>query len=194
MRPTVPAGGAGESPTPGRAHPIFAWFYAMFAPRLEAKDGTRERRIALLSHAIGRVVEVGAGTGLNLPHYPPAVTDVVATEPDPHMFRRLARALQTASVPVQVRRATAEALPIEDGWADTVVCTLVLCSVRDPGRALAEARRVLKPGGRLLLCEHVRGRASLARWQDRFERPWGRLAGGCHPNRDTVGAVEAAGF
>ena len=181
--------------TSGRGHPIFAWVYSRLAPRFEAKDGTRERRISLLSHASGRVLEVGAGTGLNLPHYPPAVTEVLATEPDPHMFRRLARALPTGPVPIRLQRATAEALPVEDGWADAVVCTLVLCSVDDLGASLGEARRVLRPGGVLLFYEHVRAQeAGLARWEDRLERPWGFLAAGCHPNRDTVRALETAGF
>ena len=176
-------------------HPVFAWLYARVAPRVEAKEGTRERRIALLSHAHGRVVEVGAGTGLNLPHYPEAVTEVLATEPDPHMFRRLARALPEASVLVRLQRATADALPVGDGWADTVVSTLVLCSVPDPAAVLAEARRVLRPGGSFLCYEHIRAQdAGLARWQDRLERPWGAFAGGCHPNRDTVGAMERTGF
>jgi ubiquinone/menaquinone biosynthesis C-methylase UbiE len=176
-------------------HPIFAWFYSRLAPRFEAKDGTRERRIALLSHASGRVLEVGAGTGLNLPHYTSEVTELLATEPDPHMFRRLARALPTAQVPVRLRRASAEALPAEDGWADAVVCTLVLCSVDDLHASLGEGRRVLRPGGVLLFYEHVRAQeAGLARWEDRFERPWAFFAAGCHPNRDTVRAVEMAGF
>ncbi len=177
------------------SHPIFAWVYSKLAPRFEAKDGTRERRISLLSHASGRVLEVGAGTGLNIPHYPPAVTEVLATEPDPHMFRRLARALPTAAVPMRLQRASADALPVEDGWANTVVFTLVLCSVPDQAAALAEARRVLKPRGLLLFYEHVRAQeARLARWEDRLERPWGFFAAGCHPNRDTVRALEGAGF
>jgi SAM-dependent methyltransferase len=178
-----------------RGHPVFAWLYAKVAPRVEVREGTRERRIALLAHARGRVVEVGAGTGLNLPHYPSAVTEVLATEPDPHMFRRLARVLRTASVPVRAQRTTAEALPVADGWADAVVCTLVLCSVSDLDASLTEAHRVLRPGGALLFYEHVRAvDPRLARWQDRFERPWGLFAGGCHPNRDTVGAMEMTGF
>lgn len=148
-----------------------------------------------MSRAVGRVLEVGAGTGLNFPHYPPAVTEVLATEPDPYMFRRLARALPAATLPVRLQRATAEVLPVEDGWADTVVSTLVLCSVPDQAKVLAEAWRVLTPGGRLLFYEHVRAvDAGLARWQDRLERPWGVFTAGCHPNRETLVAIEAAGF
>ena len=175
-------------------HPVFAWVYARLGPRADA-HGTAERRDQLLSNAVGSVVEVGAGTGLNLRHYPPAVTGVVATEPDPHMFRRLATALDTASVPVQLRRAPADALPVEDGAADTVVMSLVLCSVTNVPDALAEARRVLRPGGSLLFFEHVRSEdRRMARWQDRLERPWGAIGGGCHPNRDTLAAIRDAGF
>jgi ubiquinone/menaquinone biosynthesis C-methylase UbiE len=158
-------------------------------------NGTAEHRRALLSNATGRVVEVGAGTGLNLRYYPAAVTEVIALEPDPHMFRRLAAEAGSASMPVDLRRASAEALPIETRWADTVVMSLVLCSVQDVPTALAEARRVLRPGGRLLFFEHVRAEdPRLARRQDRYERPWGWFGAGCHPNRDSVGAISDAGF
>jgi ubiquinone/menaquinone biosynthesis C-methylase UbiE len=157
--------------------------------------GTSERRRALLSIATGRVAEVGAGTGLNLHHYPAAVTEVVAVEPDPHMFRRLSAAVGSASVPVRLLRSTADDLPFGDGSVDTAVMSLVLCSVPDVGGALAEAVRVLRPGGRLLFFEHVRAEdPRLARRQDRYERPWGWFGAGCHPNRDTVGAIRDAGF
>jgi len=159
------------------------------------RRGTAERRRQLLANATGRVVEVGAGTGLNLPHYPSDVTDVRAIEPDPYTFRRLVAAMSTASVPVKVRRAPVESMSIDIGSADTVVMSLVLCSVADVGVALAEARRALKHGGRLLFFEHVRaGDGRLSRWQDRLERPWGLVSGGCHPNRDTLAAIEAQGF
>jgi ubiquinone/menaquinone biosynthesis C-methylase UbiE len=163
-------------------------------PRVDA-HGTSERRRALLSIATGRVAEVGAGTGLNLHHYPAAVTEVVAVEPDPHMFRRLSAAVGSASVPVRLLRSTADDLPFGDGSVDTAVMSLVLCSVPDVGGALAEAVRVLRPGGRLLFFEHVRAEdPRLARRQDRYERPWGWFGAGCHPNRDTVGAIRDAGF
>ena len=158
------------------------------------RRGTAERRRQLLANATGRVVEVGAGTGLNFPHYPSDVTDVRAIEPDPYMFRRLVAAMPTATVPVKVRRAPVEAMSIDIGSADTVVMSLVLCSVADVGVALAEARRALKHGGRLVFFEHVRAEGGLSRWQDRLERPWGLLAGGCHPNRDTLAAIQAQGF
>ena len=175
-------------------HPIFAWFYGRLAPRADLR-GTADKRRRLLANARGSVIEVGAGTGLNLRYYPAAVTEVLAVEPDPHMFRRLARAVDESPVPVQLRRATADELPTPDGSVDTVVCSLVLCSVSDVSVALSEARRVLKPAGRLLFFEHVRALDQrFARWQDRFERPWGLCGAGCHPNRDIVADIEASGF
>jgi ubiquinone/menaquinone biosynthesis C-methylase UbiE len=173
---------------------LFAWFYASVAPRQEA-SGTREHRDRLLAGASGNVIEVGAGTGLNLPLYPAAVTQVLAVEPDPHMFRRLTEALGTASVPATLHLAAAEELPVADAWADTVVFCLVLCSVADIGAALLEAKRSLKPGGRVLFYEHVRSSdRRFAAWQDRLQIPWGWFSGGCHPNRDAEAAIEAAGF
>jgi ubiquinone/menaquinone biosynthesis C-methylase UbiE len=152
-------------------------------------------RRRLLADAAGRVVEIGAGTGLNFAHYPPAVTEVVATEPDPSMLRRARSAAASATIHVEVIRASAESLPFDDGAFETAVSTLVLCNVQDPQAALGELRRVLRPGGRLLFFEHVRSeRPAHARWQDRLERPWGWVAGGCHPNRDTVANLETAGY
>jgi ubiquinone/menaquinone biosynthesis C-methylase UbiE len=176
-----------------RGRPVFAAFYNLIE-RIDERAGMAERRHDLLAHAYGRVVEIGAGTGLNFSHYPPSVTKVEATEPDPYMRRRARRAAATAPVPVTVTDAAAEALPFQDGSFDAAAATLVLCSVRDPDVALHELRRVLKPGGRLLFFEHVRGADRLARWQDRLERPWGWFAGGCHPNRDTVQGIREAGF
>lgn len=177
-----------------RGHPVFAWFYDRLGPRLDAR-GTAEHRRRLLARAAGRVIEVGAGTGLNLRHYPGEVEEVLAVEPDPYMFRRLVRAMERARVPVRLARASAAELPAGDGAVDTVVMSLVLCSVPDVGAALAEARRVLAPGGRLLFFEHVRAEdVRLARWQNRLERPWGLFGAGCHPNRDTLASIGAAGF
>jgi ubiquinone/menaquinone biosynthesis C-methylase UbiE len=177
-----------------RGHRVFAWGYGKLGPRLDRR-GTSDRRRELLSRAAGRTVEVGAGTGLNFRYYPSAVSEVLAVEPDRWMFRYLVAALPNASVPVRLKRAPAEALPVDDGSVQTVVMSLVLCSVVDPDAALAEASRVLEPGGTLLFFEHVRAVGTrLARAQDRFERPWGWVAGGCHPNRDTMGAIAAAGF
>ncbi|MFL5796988.1 MAG: class I SAM-dependent methyltransferase [Actinomycetota bacterium] len=177
-----------------RGHPVFAWAYDRLAAA-EERGGMADHRREQLAAAAGSVVEIGAGTGLNFRHYPPAVTRLVATEPDPYMLRRARVAARTAPVPVEVLRAPAERLPFGDGEFDVVVSTLVLCSVRDPAVALAEILRVLKPGGAFLFLEHVRSEnPTHARWQDRLERPWGWVAAGCHPNRDTVAAVERAGF
>ena len=177
-----------------RGHPVFAWCYARLAKSQE-RAGMADRRRDLLAGASGRILEIGAGTGLNFAHYPPAVTEVVATEPDPHMLRRAREAAAGAPVPVTVVQAPAERLPFPDGEFDAVVSTLVLCSVRDPADALGEIRRVLRPDGVLLFFEHVRSLSpGHARWQDRLERPWGWVSGGCHPNRDTAGSIERAGF
>jgi ubiquinone/menaquinone biosynthesis C-methylase UbiE len=144
------------------------------------------------------VLELGAGTGHNLPYYTDAVSELVMTEPDPHMARRLRERLAdepAAAWNPTVVEAPAEQLPFDDGSFDTVVATLVLCTVEDPPRALAEARRVLVEGGRLLYLEHVRStRPGLGRWQDLLQRPWGFFAGGCHPNRPTDQTIADAGF
>jgi SAM-dependent methyltransferase len=111
------------------------------------------------------------------------------------MLRRLREATRTATVPVRLARATAEAIPVRDGSVDVVVASLVLCSEDDPGSAIREARRALRAGGSLLFFEHVRAtEARLARRQDRIERPWGWFSAGCHPNRDTLATIRAEGF
>ena len=177
-----------------RGHPVFAWFFDKLAPRADAR-GTADRRRQLLATASGHVVEVGAGTGLNLQHYPGTVDEVLAVEPDPYMFRRLALAMERAPVSVRLARGSADDLPASAESVDVVVMSLVLCSVPDMATALAESRRVLKPGGRLLFFEHVRAQdPRLARRQDRLDRIWGWFGGGCHPNRDALGAIETAGF
>ena len=157
--------------------------------------GLRQRRAALLAGASGRVLELGAGTGLNLAHYPPAVRELVLTEPEAPMLRRLtARAAASASR-VGTVQAPAERLPFPAGSFDAVVSTLTLCTVDDLPAALAEARRVLVPGGRLLFLEHVRADdARTARLQDRLTPIWKWIGHGCHPNRATVTAIEVAGF
>lgn len=175
-----------------RTHPIFAALYDRQFRALE-RSWLGERRAGLLRDLKGDVLEIGAGTGANLPHYRQAAR-VVATEPDPAMRRRLVRKAAQATVPVEARDGPAEPLPDPDGTYDAVVYALVLCTVSDPGRALAEARRVLKPDGRLIVLEHVRGSGRLATWQDRLDPLWSRVGAGCHPNRETRGAIERAGF
>lgn len=172
--------------------PIFAALYEPMNTSME-RLWMGERRARLLTGARGAVLEIGGGTGANLPHYR-SVDRVTIVEPDPFMRKRLGRKLGATRVPVEVSAAGAEDLPFHDGSFDTVVSTLVLCTVRDQGSALEEIRRVLRPGGRLLFIEHVRGTGSMARWQDRVEPLWERIFGGCHPNRDTVAAIEDAGF
>lgn len=155
--------------------------------------GLRERRRALIAEASGRTVELGAGTGLNFEHYPDAVSELILTEPFGPMAERLRERVAGSARSVQVVEAAAERLPIDDDSVDTVVVTLVLCTVDDVGATLAEITRVLRPGGRMLFIEHVRaGDPRLARWQDRLERPWRFIGHGCRCNRDTVAAIEAS--
>jgi ubiquinone/menaquinone biosynthesis C-methylase UbiE len=173
-------------------HPIFAALYDQISASAERR-WMGERRRRLLSGARGAVLEIGGGTGANLAHYR-NVDRVTIAEPDRFMRNRIGPKLEEARVPVEVSAAGAEALPYPDGSFDTVVSTLVLCTVPDQEAALDEVRRVLRPGGRLLFIEHVRAAGSAARWQDRMEPLWRRLLAGCHPNRDTVAAIEEAGF
>jgi ubiquinone/menaquinone biosynthesis C-methylase UbiE len=172
---------------------IFAATYDRMSRKGE-EAGLRDLRHGLLTAAGGRVLEIGAGTGINIPHYNGRIESLVVTEPAPAMLRRLERMAQTRTPLPEVVRAPAEDLPFEDGSFDTVVSTLVLCGVDDQGRALREARRVLRPGGQLLFLEHVRSDdPSLARFQDRMN--WiNRLVVQCDCNRPTLTAIQAAGF
>lgn len=155
--------------------------------------GLREVRRQTLAGAQGRTIDIGAGTGANVGLYPAAVTELVLAEPDQHMVRRLRSKAATDGIQGQIVQAPAERLPFEDSSFDTAVFTLVLCTVPDPAAALAEAARILKPGGHLLFVEHVRSPdPRLARWQDRLERPWRFCGDGCHCNRDTVARIEAS--
>lgn len=143
-------------------------------------------RRALLARARGRVLELGAGTGLNLAHYPAELVELVLTEPEPAMHARLARRVARSGRDATVVAARAEVLPFGDGAFDTVVSTLLLCTVADPAAAVRETRRVLAPGGRLLFVEHVRAASPrLARWQDRLAAPWAAFAQGCRCNAPT---------
>ena len=176
-------------------HPVCARLYACQAERAEAL-GLAERRRALLSGLSGRVVEIGAGAGTNLPYYPPEVTELVAVEPEPYLRARLSKAAAAAAPAVTVVDAVAEALPLEDGSVAAAVACLVLCSVEDPVRALAEFARVLRPDGELRFLEHV---ASPTRDADARSVPptptvWPRLSGGCHLGRDTTALLTSAGF
>jgi SAM-dependent methyltransferase len=167
--------------------------YDWLFDRVDPLGGADHRR-RLVEQATGEVLEIGAGTGRNLPLYRTA-TRVVALEPGPGMRTRANHAAQAAQVAVEVIDGTAEHLPFPDAAFDTVVASLVLCTVPDLAQTLAEARRVLRPGGTLRFYQHVRADdPRLARWQDRLERPWGWLAGGCHPNRGVMAAIAAAGF
>ncbi len=178
-----------------RDHPTFATFYAGLARAAERGSMARLRR-KTLAPARGRLLIVGAGQGHDLAHLPAAVTSVVALEPDAAMRRWGAKRVASAAVPTSYLAGTAEQLPLADGSVDTVLCTLVLCSVDDLDAAAAEFRRVLAPGGSLLVLEHVRaaGRPRVASLQDRVDPLWGRFSGGCHLNRDPVASLQQAGF
>jgi ubiquinone/menaquinone biosynthesis C-methylase UbiE len=172
---------------------IFAAVYDPISKRWEEKHGAAIKR-RLLAHARGRVLELGVGTGLSFPHYPD-VEELVGVEPSEPMLRRARERAAGLGRDVSLVQAPAEALPFEDDSFETVVTLAVLCSVAEPKRAVAEIRRVLRPDGHFLFLEHVRSSdAKAARWQDRLERPWGWIAGGCHPNRPTLSTIEAAGF
>jgi ubiquinone/menaquinone biosynthesis C-methylase UbiE len=157
--------------------------------------GMKSRRRALLSNARGRVVEIGAGTGLNVAHYSDEIAELVLTEPVAAMRRRLARRLHRHGRIARIVDAPAERLPLADASVDTVVSTLVLCTVDDPEGALREIARVLRPDGQLLFIEHVRASSRfLAACQDKLDEPWRRFAGGCRCNRAAVELMRACGF
>jgi SAM-dependent methyltransferase len=182
------------SPTAGAWLRILALAYDPFL-WLGEIAGMRRRRGALLGGARGRVVEIGAGTGLNVAHYPDGTAELVLTEPDAAMRRRLGRRLQRHGRVARIVDAPAERLPLADTSVDTVVSTLVLCTVDDPERALREIARVLRPDGQLLFIEHVRASSRvLAACQDNLLQPWRRFAGGCRCNRPTVELMRACGF
>jgi ubiquinone/menaquinone biosynthesis C-methylase UbiE len=173
---------------------IFALVYDPFL-WLGEIAGLRRRRRALLSKARGRVVEIGAGTGLNAALYPEGITELILTEPDAAMRKKLERRLQRDGREARIVDAPAEQLPVADASVDTVVSTLVLCTVPDPERTLNEIARVLSPGGQLLFIEHVRAKSRLlASIQDYLFEPWRSFACGCCCNRPTAELLHACGF
>lgn len=175
-------------------HPRFARMYQRISAESERR-GTARYRDRALAGLSGRVIEVGAGNGLNFAHYPGAVTEVVAVEPDNSLRALAEQAAEQATVPVRVRPGHATALPVEDASFDAAVVSLVLCSVPDVPAALTELRRVLKPDGQLRFFEHVRSENPVFGWlKDVITPLWSRMGGGCHPNRDTAAAIRAAGF
>ncbi len=156
-----------------------------------------EHRDELLAGLYGRVVEIGAGNGMNFSHYPSTVGEVVALEPETYLRDKAQAAARAAPVPVSIRDGRAVPLPFEDASFDAAVASLVLCTVPDPMGALQELRRVVKPGGELRFMEHVRGdgrpKAAVQQWLD-CTGIWPLLGGGCHCARDTTSAIERAGF
>jgi ubiquinone/menaquinone biosynthesis C-methylase UbiE len=181
-----------DSATPDPGHRWFAASYDLIMKPGEKR--VRKMRHQLLAELRGDVLEIGAGTGANFEHYPTGVR-VVALEPDPHMLKRAQRRLlELGRTDIDVRLAPAEQLPVDDMSFDAVVSTLVLCTVRDLPRSLAEIRRVLRPGGEFRFVEHVRGEALLGRVQDLMQPAWGWVSAGCNLNRRTEPAIRAAGF
>ncbi len=151
------------------------------------------RRVA--GAAEGRVLEIGLGSGLNLPLYGPGVRSIIGLEPSPELLLLAREHVASAPVPVELIEASAEALPLDDASVDTAVTTWTLCTIPDAARALAEVRRVLKPGGALLFVEHGRApELGVARWQDRLDPLWTRVAGGCHLNRKIDDLIAGSGF
>jgi ubiquinone/menaquinone biosynthesis C-methylase UbiE len=152
-------------------------------------------RHRLLSTAEGRVLEIGVGSGLNLPHYGASVMDVIGLDPSPKLLSMAEKIIRGISLPVELLRSSAEAIPLPDESIDTLVTTWTLCSIPNVARALSEMHRVLRPTGRMLFVEH--GRApdrSVRRWQDRLTPLWKRIGGGCHLNRAMGQLIEDAGF
>ena len=176
------------------SRPIFANVYGVLSRRAE-RGPLGERRRALVAQLSGRVLDMGAGTGETFKHVPALVDEVVALEPDRTMVRQARPKAAQATVPVRLVRGVGERLPFPAATFDGAVVALVLCTVEDPRKTLAELRRVLRPDARLYVMEHVRADDSeLAAWQDRMEVPWAWFNGGCRPNRPILKMVEEAGF
>ncbi|APU43413.1 class I SAM-dependent methyltransferase [Streptomyces sp. TN58] len=181
---------------PIKPHPLFARFYARLAgPALE-KAGVAEHRRRLLAGLTGEVIEIGAGNGLNFPHYPPEVTRLIAVEPEPNLRALAQNRAADTSLPVEMRDARAERLPFPDASFDAAVVCLTLCSIADPHAALSELHRALRPGGQLRFFEHVQADTPAMRRVQRAldATVWPRLMGGCHTGRDTQTTITGAGF
>lgn len=177
------------------SHPLFARVYARFVQTSEKRGGAEHRR-RLLAGLHGRVLELGAGSGANFAHYPASVREVLAIEPEPYLRERAQLAAADAPAAISVQPGEADSLPGETASFDAGVVALVLCSVRDQQRALAELLRVIRPGGELRFYEHVRSHSP---FEARIQRAadatfWPHIAGGCHLARDTASAIEQAGF
>ncbi|GAA1648029.1 class I SAM-dependent methyltransferase [Georgenia ruanii] len=174
-----------------RGHRFFAWFYARASAAAE-KGPLGEHRRSLVRQARGVTLDIGSGVGHNLAHLPAAVAEVHLIEPDPYMRTRLAAGMDES---MQLHPVGAESLPLDDESADIGITTLTMCSVDDVDAVARELHRVLRPGGKLLVMEHVRSADDrVVRRQDRLDRLWPAFSGGCHINRDTGASLQAAGF
>jgi ubiquinone/menaquinone biosynthesis C-methylase UbiE len=172
---------------------LFPYVYRFGMPIFDRAFYYRYRRAAL-AHATGRLLMIGLGPGADLKFVPPTVTSVAAVEPVAAFRRMASRLAHRRGIPVDIVDGTGESIPFPDNSFDSVHVGLVLCSVDDVAATLAEIRRVLAPGGRLVVLEHVRGEGAMGRFQDLIAKPWSRVAAGCEPNRRTVDAIAEAGF
>ena len=182
--------------TTGQKEKGHRWFAATYDRMMASAERSFMKKVReeIVGGAKGRVLEIGAGTGASFPYYRDSV-ELVATEPDPHMFMRAEKRAALAGRKIELKQAGAEQLPFADASFDTVVATLVMCSVGDPVKALSEIRRVLKPQGEYRFCDHVRyDHAFGAFWQDLVTPVWRWFGAGCHPNRDIARFISEAGF
>jgi SAM-dependent methyltransferase len=176
-----------------RRNALFPYGYRFGQPVFDRLFYHRYRRAAL-SNATGRLLILGLGPGTDLKFLPAAVTSVAAVEPEAPFRRMATRLAQRRGIAADIVEGTGESIPFPDNSFDSVHVGLVLCSVDDVAATLGEIRRVLVPGGRLVVLEHVRGEGATGRLQDLIAKPWSWLAGGCEPNRRTLDAIAAAGF